>query len=128
MPLSPDVQEFLTKLDEMGAPRYGEQPRDVSRRVMEEGAPALFGPFKPVPFEDTSIPGPEGPVPVRIYRPVNPTGALVYFHGGGWVLGNIRTVDGVCATLARDSGVTVISVDYRLAPEYPFPAAVDDAW
>jgi acetyl esterase len=128
MPLSPDVQDFLTQLDALGAPRYGEQPPEVARQVMEEGAPALFGPFEPVPFEDRTIPGPGGPIPIRTYRPENPTGALVYFHGGGWVLGNIRTVDGVCATLARRAGITVISVDYRLAPEHRFPAAVDDAW
>ena len=58
MPLDPDVREFLTKLDEMGAPRYGEQPIDVQRQVMESGAPALFGPFEPVPAEDGTIPGP----------------------------------------------------------------------
>ena len=128
MPLSPDVQDFLTQLDALGAPRYGEQPTEVARGVMEEGAPALFGPFEPVPFDNRTIPGPGGPVPIRIYRPENPTGALVYFHGGGWVLGNISTVDGVCATLARRAGITVISVDYRLAPEHRFPAAVEDAW
>jgi acetyl esterase len=128
MPLSPDVQEFLSKLDEMGAPRYGEQPTDVARQVMEEGAPVLFGPFEPVPFEDRTIPGPGGPIPVRIYRPERAAGALVYFHGGGWVLGNVKTADGVCATLARRARATVISVDYRLAPEHRFPAAVDDAW
>ncbi len=128
MPLSPDVQEFLQKLDEMGAPRYGEQPPDESRRVMEEGAPGLFGPFEPVPFEDTTVPGPGGPIPIRIYRPENPTGALIWSHGGGWVLGNIAVVHGVCATLARRANVTVISVDYRLAPEHPFPAAFEDVW
>ncbi len=128
MPLSPDVHDFLTQLDALGAPRYGEQPTEVARQVMEEGAPALFGPFEPVPFEDSTIPGPGGPIPIRIYRPENPTGALVYFHGGGWVLGNIGTVHGVCATLARRAGITVISVDYRLAPEHRFPAAVEDAW
>jgi acetyl esterase len=128
MPLSPDVREFLTKLDDMGAPRYGEQPPEVARKVMEDGAPILFGPFDPVPCEDRAVTGPGGPIPIRIYRPENPTGALVYFHGGGWVLGNIRTVDGVCATLARRAQVTVVSVDYRLAPEHRFPAAVEDAW
>jgi acetyl esterase/lipase len=54
--------------------------------------------------------------------------ALVYFHGGGWVTGSIATHDGPCRALARSSGVVVVSVDYRLAPEHPFPAAVDDAW
>jgi acetyl esterase len=128
MPVSPDVREFLSKLDELGAPRYGEQPTDVARQVMEDGAPALFGPFEPVAYEDTAIPGPGGPIPVRIYRPDIRIGTLVYFHGGGWVLGNIKTADAVCATLAHRAGATVISVDYRLAPEHRFPAAVEDAW
>ncbi len=128
MPLSPDVQEYLTNLDKMGGVRYGEQPVEVQRQIMEDGAPALFGPFEPVPVEDTTISGPGGPIPVRIYRPENPSGGLVYFHGGGWVLGGIKTADGVCATLARKAGITVISVDYRLAPEHLFPAAVEDAW
>ena len=53
---------------------------------------------------------------------------LVYFHGGGWVLGSLDTHHGVCATLARLAGCVVVSVDYRLAPEHRFPAALDDAW
>jgi acetyl esterase len=127
--LDPQAQAFLARLEEIGAVRYGEQPPDVARRAMEDGAPALFGPFDPVPFEDRDVPGPGGPIPVRIYRPPAATGAaLVYFHGGGWVLGSIATAHAVCATLAQGSGCTVVSVDYRLAPEHPFPAAVDDAW
>jgi acetyl esterase len=70
-------------------------------------------------------------VPVRIYRPVEtdqPSMALVYFHGGGWVAGSIDTHDGPCRALARRAGIVVVSVDYRLAPEHPFPAALNDAW
>ncbi len=129
MTLDPQASVFLSRLEEIGAPRYGEQPTPVARRAMEDGAPALFGPFDPVPFEDREVPGPGGPIPVRIYRPADATGAaLVYFHGGGWVLGSLATVHGVCATLAQASGCTIVSVDYRLAPEHRFPAAVDDAW
>ena len=69
-------------------------------------------------------------VPIRIYRPPNapnPSPALVYFHGGGWVLGSLDSHDVTCQLLAEDGGFTVVSVDYRLAPEHPFPAAVSDA-
>ncbi|HEU0304065.1 MAG TPA: alpha/beta hydrolase [Gaiellaceae bacterium] len=70
-----------------------------------------------------------GGVPGRLYRPSGATGLglLVYFHGGGWVVGGLDTHDSTCRALAVDSGQAVLSVDYRLAPEYPFPAALDDA-
>jgi acetyl esterase len=70
-------------------------------------------------------------VPIRIYRPVEtdePSMALVYFHGGGWVVGSIDTHDGMTRAIARRAGIVVVSVDYRLAPEHPFPAALEDAW
>lgn len=67
-------------------------------------------------------------VPVRLYRPHDERGGLlVYFHGGGWVIGDLDTHDGVCRSLASRSGHSVLAVDYRLAPEHPYPAAVDDA-
>ena len=71
-----------------------------------------------------------GGVPARLYRPSADAtlGLLVYFHGGGWVLGNVETHDHVARALAAESGCAVVSVDYRLAPEHPFPAAVDDAF
>lgn len=78
--------------------------------------------------DDLEIPSPRGPVPVRIYQPRNATGVVVAFHGGGWLMGNRDSFDFVCRHLARDSGLAVVNVDYRLAPEHPFPAALDDAW
>ena len=66
-------------------------------------------------------------VPVRIYEPDNARGTVAYLHGGGWVLGNLESVDAVCRALANASGARVVSIDYRLAPEHPFPAALDDA-
>jgi acetyl esterase len=80
--------------------------------------------------EDLSAPGPAGDIPLRLYasehgglRPV-----LVYFHGGGFVFGNLDTHDAVCRALAKESGAVVVSVDYRLSPEHKFPAAVDDSY
>jgi acetyl esterase len=79
---------------------------------------------------DHLIPGPGGDIPVRVYVPEGsaPRPALVYFHGGGWVICNLDTHDVVCRALARRAGAVVVSVDYRLAPEHPFPAAVDDCY
>ena len=66
-------------------------------------------------------------VQVRSYEPEDASGTLVYLHGGGWVLGNLESVDAVCRALANESRTRVVSVDYRLAPEHPFPAGLDDA-
>jgi acetyl esterase len=76
------------------------------------------------------IPGPGGEIPVRIYRPSDDDRlpALVYFHGGGWVLGNLDSHDATCRLLTNGAQCVVISVDYRLAPEHKFPAAADDAY
>ena len=89
----------------------------------------------PIPMarvEALEVPGPAGPVPARFYVPGGlPTGEpaplLVYYHAGGWVIGDLDTHDGVCRFLAAAAGVAVLSIDYRLAPEHPFPAAVDDS-
>ncbi len=76
------------------------------------------------------IPGPGGELPLRLYRPTGerPLPVLLYFFGGGWVLGTIDTADGVSRSLANSSGALVAVVGYRLAPEHPFPAAIDDCY
>src|SRR5690606_14776539 len=81
--------------------------------------------------ETRDVPGPAGAVPVRLYVPEGaetPGPALVYLHGGGWVVGSLDTHDGLCRALANRARVRVASVDYRLAPEHPFPAAAEDAY
>jgi acetyl esterase len=76
-----------------------------------------------------AIPGPGGPLPVRVYRPKDPLkGALVYFHGGGWVIGSLEGADAACRALANRSRCVVISIGYRLAPETKFPGPVEDAY
>jgi acetyl esterase len=129
MGLDPQAQAYLEELRELGVPPLGALPVEETRRAGEEASEALFGPVPDVGWEDRSLPGPAGAIPVRVYRPDDePRPVLVYFHGGGWVLGNVRTHHGVCATLARLAECLVCSVDYRLAPEHRFTAAVEDAW
>jgi len=129
MALDPQARAFLDQLVELGVPGLGELPVDEHRATGDASAATVFGPVDEVPFEDMTLPGPGGPIPVRVYRPANePAPVLLYFHGGGWVLGSLNTVHGVCARLAHLSGCVVCSVDYRLAPEHRFPAALDDAW
>jgi acetyl esterase len=82
-------------------------------------------------IENLIIPGPGGEIRARAYDPIAAVGlqpALVYFHGGGFVVGGLESHDGLCRLLTAEGGFKVISVDYRLAPEHPWPAAVDDAW
>lgn len=91
--------------------------------LMDEPAPALPR------VEDVRIPGPAGAIPARVYAPDTagaPLPVVAYFHGGGWVQGDLETHHGLCARLAKHAGVLVVAVDYRLAPEHKFPAAVDD--
>ncbi len=82
--------------------------------------------------ENVSIPGPATPIQIRIYTPVASGGTalpvLVYFHGGGFVIGDLETHDPLCRALANETGAKVIAVDYRLAPEHKFPAAADDSY
>lgn len=91
----------------------------------------IFGSETPVETVRTfTIPGPAGPLSARLYRPAGiegPSAALVYFHGGGWVLGDLESGDSVARFFAAHTPLVVISIDYRLAPENPFPAGLDDA-
>src|SRR5262245_12439157 len=92
--------------------------------LLDEPAPALPR------IEDVTIPGPAGPIPARVYDAASaspsPRPTLAYFHGGGWVQGDLETHHGLCARLAERSGAMVVAIDYRLAPEHKFPAAVED--
>ena len=103
----------------------------ASRAQNADAMAALAGPEQPVArVEDRTIPGPAGPVPVRVYWPVTgkPLPALVYLHGGGWVFGNIDSVDRNCRALANAVECVVVNVEYRLAPEHKYPAAAEDTY
>lgn len=85
--------------------------------------------FDDLEIKDMTVPGPAGPMKARLYAvrgAKTPGPGLVYYHGGGWVIGDLETHDGVCRQLAHESGVRILAVDYRLAPEAPFPASYDD--
>jgi acetyl esterase len=97
-----------------------------------EGVPIVCGPPQPMArVEEMTIPGPGGEIGARLYvalgAPKPPQPLLVYYHGGGWVIGDLETHDGLCRFLAEHSGCRVLSVDYRLAPEHPFPVPLEDA-
>ncbi|WP_168794324.1 alpha/beta hydrolase [Paraburkholderia aromaticivorans] len=94
----------------------------AARTAARESGPRIDKVF------DLVIPGFDAEIPVRIYHPEGATGVTMAFHGGGWLMGNRDSFDAVCRHLANDSGLAVVSVDYRLAPEHPFPAALDDVW
>lgn len=125
-----DAQVVLRLLNLAVSKTFESLPLEEGRAQIASEA-WIFGDTEPEVVErDLTIPGPGGDIPARLYRPEGiegPTAALVYFHGGGWVLGDLGAADSVSRFLAHHASITVISVDYRLAPENPFPAAVDDA-
>ncbi|MEU5882621.1 alpha/beta hydrolase [Spirillospora sp. NPDC047279] len=130
MPLDPQTARFLDDLRALTA--FGATEPAIEDMRRELGA-AVFAERRDLPHvTDLSVPSAGGPVPVRLYRPVPPGGpplpCVIYFHGGGWVIGDLESVDATCRELAAGARCTVLSVDYRLAPEHPFPAAVEDAW
>src|SRR3984957_21052816 len=104
-----------------------EQARAKMRALLEANPippPAIYR------VEDRRIPGADGEVAARVYTPEGnpPMGVLVFFHGGGWVLGDLESHDRVCRALANQAGCVVVSVDYRLAPEHVFPAGAEDCY
>jgi acetyl esterase/lipase len=131
MPLDPRAKRFLDMIAAAGAksaPTPVEQRRDAFRMLIRHaGTPSV-----PVSKRDVVVPGADGILPARIYGPAGRETeilpGLVFFHGGGFVVGDLDTHDGICSVLASEAGCRIVSVDYRLAPEYPFPAAVEDAW
>lgn len=132
--LHPQLVALLERAAKSPLPPYYEVPAPVARRLYRDTRGALTP--DPPAVESVQLllaPGPAGPVPVRAYRPkgagredVLP--ALVYYHGGGWVIGDLDTHDVVCRTLANAARCAVFSVEYRKAPEAPFPAGVEDSF
>ncbi|MGX9424693.1 MULTISPECIES: alpha/beta hydrolase [Bradyrhizobium] len=132
--LDPDAAAVFKAFQEAGRPAYETLTAPEARAYYSQ-ARFVSNPEPPelAQVEPLSIPAPHGTIPARVYRPkklrqkdgLSP--ALVFFHGGGWVIGDLDTHDVVCRKLADEGELIAISVDYRLAPEHKFPAAIDDA-
>lgn len=130
--LDPDARTVLNAQAAMGRPPIDTLPPEVAKQLFLETCPLLQGPREAVStVQDIAVQTPAGPLALRQYRgegcPVEGAPALVFFHGGGWVLGGLETHDTICRWIANDLAGVVLAVDYRLAPEHPFPAAIDDA-
>ncbi|MDT7592675.1 MAG: acetyl esterase [Pseudonocardiales bacterium] len=130
MPVHPEAQGLLDALAEAGLPAT-EEMTVPNARAATAGFLALQGePVEVASALDRTVPGPAGEIPVRVYTPAGegPLPVVVYFHGGGWVIGDLEVVDQPCRQLASAAGAIVVSVDYRLAPEHRYPAAFEDSY
>ena len=128
--LDPQVKLLISKMEKLNAPPLNQLSPEQARENMN-AATALAGPPEPVALiNNIRIPGPSGEIPIRIYKPENdgPFPALIYYHGGGWVTCSLDTHDNICRSFSNRARCVVASVDYRLAPEHKFPAAIDDAY
>jgi acetyl esterase len=132
MALHPALERLIqTKLAHTVKPQWEQPIGEVRQAFRNLWTPAITGETVPLSrIEDRSVPGPDGQIPLREYAPEGnePPPVMLYFHGGGYVKGGIEESDAFCRRLARTSGHVVLSVAYRLAPEHPFPAALDDAY
>ncbi len=131
MTLDPQIQAMRDQRAHDNVPQLYTQTLAEARAADLASIQAAGGEPEPVlEVTDLVIPGPGGDLPVRVYRPVDekPLPALLYFFGGGWVLGTIDTADGICRSLANATGALVVVPGYRLAPEHPFPAAIEDCY
>ena len=126
MPLHPQSEAFLAGIIARGGRGWNEMPPDESRELFA-GLTEAFGTGPELPVVEDAV---VGGVRVRRYSPNESERlpGIVYFHGGGWVIGNLDTHDAVCRRLANESNCVVVAVDYRLAPEHPFPAAMEDCY
>ena len=129
MPLDPKAKAVIDQMASLPVPAWDVLDAVTYRSILDAAR------FPPPPIQlaeirNNTIPGPAGPLRIRIYRnslePNQP--GIVYFHGGGFVIGSLDSHEGGCRRLSKGAGCTVVSIDYRLAPEHVFPAAVEDAY
>jgi acetyl esterase len=132
MAVTPEVRGILNMI-ELGSNGPVEQQTPEQVREGYARLSAMMSREDVASVADRSVPTPDGDVPVRVYVPLGDAAhdgglrpVLVYLHGGGWTIGSVETHDNTCRSLANGSGAVVVSVDYRLAPEHPYPAALDD--
>lgn len=135
MTMLEETSAFLARVLVPGAPKVTSLPIEQARRMVNGAVELLDLPAPALPRVETfaipgAIPGPAGEINVRLYDPMLAGGnapVVLFFHGGGWVFGSLASHNGLCAEIAEQLGLRVLAVDYRLAPEHPFPAALEDA-
>ncbi|MGY1755193.1 alpha/beta hydrolase [Blastococcus sp. SYSU D01042] len=130
MPVDPHLAALLAMAQEAGLPPIYEGTPEAGRAqylAMNATRPETQVPVGSI--EDITVPGGQGDLPARVYRPEGegPFPTVAFFHGGGWVIGDLETHDTMARSICRGADAVVVAVDYRLAPEHPFPAAADDA-
>jgi acetyl esterase len=128
MALHPQARAFLDQLEESSLPPLNELDPDAARAQA-----ALLNEFvgagpEVARVEELSIPTSAGEIDARRYVPEDPAGIVLWIHGGGWVICDLDSHDAMCRLLANESGCEVVAIDYRLAPEHPFPAPLEDSW
>jgi acetyl esterase len=126
MPLDPQAKAILDQMAALNMPAL----HTLTPQQARQRPAAQIAGEEVAHVEDRTVPGPAGAIPVRVYTPAGepPFPVLVFFHGGGWVIGSVEGSDSTARALANASGCVVVSVEYRLAPEHKFPAAADDAY
>ena len=129
MPLDPQAQIVIDGIAAIGLDLFNDDTDPKAIRALMNTV-VIPSTVEVASVENRQIPGPAGPLPVRIYRPAGdaPKPVVVFFHGGGWVIGSLETHDQVARKLANEIDAVVVSVDYRMGPEDRFPAAVDDSF
>jgi acetyl esterase len=131
-PLDPQARGFLDRLNAADLPPVDSLTPDQARAQMEVSTRFLGRPPQVSRVWDVTVEGADASIPVRVVRPVQPEQealpVVVYYHGGGWVVGDLSSHEGLCRAIANAAGAIVASVGYRLAPEHPFPAAAEDAF
>ncbi len=129
MPLDPQLAQLLAMMPPMELHTLAPQQVRKGQSLLLSQVRQMMPDFPIATVADRTIPGPAGAIPVRQYTPVGegPFPLVVFYHGGGWVLGDLNSHDVLCRGICHHAGAVVLAVDYRLAPEHPFPAAVEDA-
>ena len=129
MPIDPQAQAFIDAMAEAGGPPLHEMSAEDAKHIPDAFPEVLGSGPEIAVVRDISIPGPAGEILARVYEPVDdPPATILYWHGGGWVIGSFVAWDACTRSLAKESGCRVVSADYRMAPEHPYPAAVEDAY
>jgi acetyl esterase len=131
VPLNPQAQTVLDNIARLGFPQSHQcTPEEARTSANKRRALTAAAPEPVHGVEDRTIPGPAGQLPVRVYTPSagGPFPTLMFFHGGGWVIGDLDSHDPICRALCNRASCVVVSVGYRLAPEHKYPAAADDCY